>query len=232
MHLVTSRKQIDKPLGLQQWMLQGSPTLRPWLCTLHDDVHRPLGTNVSVSPHYPARSSFDLSDKLHFTSAPPGTGVQPGSTLLSARYIELRCLADPPKVPVSSKRIWMRISDPTSSRRKLREFHEASRETRDVFRRLSSKQWRSRPLRSAPHAQVSSASDAFGKGNDRGGGGWLTSASGQPGWFFSDIHFLRLHSLGTSDASQCQLGHPATRHLHNILCFFAFGYALVAVAER
>ena len=49
-HRQVSRKLLDKLLGLLQWVLHGMPTLRPWLSSLYDDMHRPLGTNVSISP--------------------------------------------------------------------------------------------------------------------------------------------------------------------------------------
>ncbi|CAE7353172.1 unnamed protein product [Symbiodinium sp. CCMP2592] len=66
-HRLVSRKQLDKLLGLLQWILHGLPALRPWLCTLYDDMHRPLGTNVSISPVvWPGIHSY-LDDKLRFT---------------------------------------------------------------------------------------------------------------------------------------------------------------------
>ena len=51
-HRLLLRKQLDKLLGLLQWMwiLHGFPTLRPRLCTIYDDMHRRLGTNFSISP--------------------------------------------------------------------------------------------------------------------------------------------------------------------------------------
>ena len=33
-HRLVSKKQLDKLLGLLQWILHGFPALRPWLCTL------------------------------------------------------------------------------------------------------------------------------------------------------------------------------------------------------
>ena len=42
--LTDSRKQLDKLLGLLQWILHGFPS------SLYDDMHRPLGTNVSINP--------------------------------------------------------------------------------------------------------------------------------------------------------------------------------------
>ncbi|CAE7304798.1 unnamed protein product [Symbiodinium sp. KB8] len=179
-HRLVSRKQLDKLLGLLQWILHGFPSLRPWLCTLYDDMHRPLGTNVSIPPTLWPGISNHLNDKLVFTSCPTGTHIQPGSTLLSARHVELKCLKDLHKVPVSSKRLWLRVADPSSSRRKL---SQASRETLEFFLYLSSREWRPRPLCPPTPANVESAADAFGKGNDCGVGGWIRFSGGATSWF-------------------------------------------------
>ncbi|CAE7409115.1 unnamed protein product [Symbiodinium sp. CCMP2592] len=109
-----------------------------------------------------------LDDKLRFTGSPPGTSISPGSTLLSARHKALRSKDDLASVPVSTKRMWLRITDPTSSKRRL---SESSRETLAFFAHLSSREWRPRPLRPPPTSAVESAADAFGKGNDCGVGG-------------------------------------------------------------
>ena len=118
-HRQVSRKQLDKLLGLLQWILHGMPTLRPWLSSLYDDMHRPLGTNVSISPTLWAGIGSHLDEELCFTSSPPSTAISKGAKLLSARHVELHTKADLFKVPVSTKRIWMRVADPSSSRRKL-----------------------------------------------------------------------------------------------------------------
>ena len=133
-HRLVSRKQLDRLLGLLQWILHGFPALRPWLCSLYDDMHRPLGTNVSVSPTFwPGLHAF-LDERLRFTDNPPGTGIDAGSTLLSARHRSLQSKADLALVPVSTKRIWLRVADPTSSKRRL---SQDSRETLEFFTHLA-----------------------------------------------------------------------------------------------
>ncbi|CAE7281103.1 unnamed protein product, partial [Symbiodinium sp. KB8] len=143
-----------------------------------------------------------LNDKLVFTSCPPGTSIQPGCTLLSARHVDLKCPADLHKVPGSSKRIWMRVSDPSSSRRKL---SSASRETLEFFLYLSSREWQPRPLRPPPLASVESAADAFGKGDDCGVGGWLKLAGGQTAWFSHRYTVSDFTSLGLPLQSNANL---------------------------
>ncbi|CAE7343240.1 unnamed protein product [Symbiodinium sp. CCMP2592] len=121
-----------------------------------------------------------LDDKLRFTGTPPGTSISEGSTLLSARHKTLHSKNDLALVPVSTKRMWLRVTDPTSSKRRL---SEASRETLSFFAHLSSREWRPRPLRPPPTSSVESAADAFGKGNDCGVGGWLQLPGGRLLWF-------------------------------------------------
>ncbi|CAE7325932.1 Plscr3 [Symbiodinium sp. CCMP2592] len=121
-----------------------------------------------------------LDDKLRFTGTPPGTSISEGSTLLSARHKTLHSKQDLALVPVSTKRMWLRVTDPTSSKRRL---SEASRETLSCFAHLSSREWRPRPLRPPPTSSVESAADAFGKGNNCGVGGWLRLPCGRLLWF-------------------------------------------------
>ena len=143
-HRQVSRKQLDKLLGLLQWILHGMPTLRPWLSSLYDDMHRPLGTNVSINPTSWMGIGSHLDEELRFTTSPPGTAISTGAKLLSARHVDLNTKADLVKVPVSTKRIWMRVADPTSSRRKL---CPDSVDVLRFFQHLSSVEWRPRPLR-------------------------------------------------------------------------------------
>ena len=55
-HRLLSRKQLDRLLGLLQWILHGFPALRPWLCSLYDDMHRP-GHQCEYQPYFLARST-------------------------------------------------------------------------------------------------------------------------------------------------------------------------------
>ena len=104
-----SKKLLDKVLGLMQWILQCAPELRPWLCCLYDDMRRPLGTSYSMDPSEWSSLPAHLSDSLRFLSTPRGTNIPVGSTLLSARRKSLSCKADLWLVPISSRRIWMRV---------------------------------------------------------------------------------------------------------------------------
>ena len=65
-HRFVSKRVLDKLLGLLQWILHGFPALRPWLCSVYDDLHRPLGTNISINPTFWAGISSHLQEDMSF----------------------------------------------------------------------------------------------------------------------------------------------------------------------
>ncbi|CAE7592117.1 unnamed protein product [Symbiodinium sp. KB8] len=224
-----SRKQPDKLLGLLQWILHGMPTLRPWLSSLYDDMHRPLGTNVSINPTLWAGIGSHLDDELRFTSPPPSTAISKGSKLLSARHVDLHTKADLVKVPVSTKRIWMRVADPTSSRRKL---CQDSVDVLRFFQHLSSVEWRPRPLRPPALTAMESAADAFGKGNQCGIGGWLKFPSGRVIWFSQLFNVQQFAALGIPVQSDANLDISSYETLTLAQCFILLAFRKCSGAGR
>ena len=218
-HRQVSRKQLDKLLGLLQWILHGMLTLRPWLSSLYDDRHRPLGTNVSISPTFWAGISSHLDEELLFTSSPPGTAIRQGAKLLSARHFDMQTKADLVKVPVSTKRIWMRVADPSSSRRKL---CPDSIDVLRFFKHLSSVEWRPRPLRPPALVAVETAADAFGKGNNCGIGGWLRFPSGRMIWFSQLFEVHHFTALGIPVQSNANLDISSYETLAQCFVLLAF----------
>ena len=218
-HRQVSRKQLDKLLGLLQWILHGMPTLRPWLSSLYDDMHRPLGTNVSINPTSWMGIGSHLDEELRFTTSPPGTAISAGAKLLSARHVDLHTKADLVKVPVSTKRIWMRVADPTSSRRKL---CPDSIDVLRFFQHLSSVEWRPRPLRPPTLVQVETAADAFGKGNHCGIGGWLRFPSGRTVWFSQLFEVQQFTALGIPVQSDANLDISSYETLAQCFVLLAF----------
>ena len=198
------------------------PTLRPWLSSLYDDMHRPLGTNVSINPTLWAGIGSHLDEELRFTTSPPGTSISKGARLLSARHCELTTKDDLVKVPGSTKRIWMRVADPTSSRRKL---CPDSVEVLRFFQHLSSVEWRPRPLRPPALVVMESAADAFGKGNNCGIGGWLRFPSGRMVWFSQLFEVHHFTALGIPVQSNANLVSPAMKPWHSALFFSLSGSA-------
>ena len=112
-------RALQKALGLLQWLTQLHVELRPWLSVLYDDATRPPATSFSIDPAYWNQLFACLSDALVFITVPPGTAIPLGSKLLSARHVDINSKADLRKVPLTSKRIWLRIADPMARFRRL-----------------------------------------------------------------------------------------------------------------
>ena len=112
-------KAIQQVLGLLQWVTQLHVALRPWLSSLYDDISRPPGTSYSIAPAFWDTLAPCLSEALLFTSTPQGTAIPVGSKLLSARHVPLVSKADLRSVPLTSKRVWLRVADPQSKYRRI-----------------------------------------------------------------------------------------------------------------
>ena len=176
-----------------QWILQCAPELRPWLACLYDDMHR---FNPSDWPSLPGH----LSDSLRFLSTPHGADIPIGSTSLLARRKSLQSKPDLQLVPVSSRRIWMHVADPQSSRHML---CELSREMLRFLLWWCRSPWPLRPLALPPVC----GRCVFGEGPNCGVGSWLQVGahrySGSPSAFLLPT-FERL-------VSQCQPGYLLLR---------------------
>ena len=154
-------------------------------------------TAYSVDPlDWPCLSAH-LLDFLRFVSTPPGTSIPVGSTLLSARHTELKCKADLRLVPVSFRRIWLWVADPSSSRCKL------SEPSRKMLRFLwwSRHPWSWRLLVLPPVLPFESAADAFVEGTACGVGGWLRLGSKECFLVFRALRSSRLPRFGHSSQS-------------------------------
>ncbi|CAE6924592.1 unnamed protein product [Symbiodinium sp. CCMP2592] len=114
------RCDLEKTVGLLQWVSQISPELRPWMAFLYADLHRPVATNHHIDSGEWHLLHEYLDANMRFTSQPPGTAIPRGARLLSARHIELHTKQDLAKVPLTSRRIYMRISDPRSQAQDFR----------------------------------------------------------------------------------------------------------------
>ena len=170
-----SKYDLDALLGLLQWVLQICPELRPWLSSLYADLHKPLGASYSIDPGMWQSLSSSLTDDMHFHRAPAGTAIPVGARLLSARHVDLRCRDDLAKAPLTSKRVWMRVSDARS----------VKREPSDHSRRFLKfwQQWATSAPCLRRDVECVLAADAFAHGSQIGIGGFLQFPGSDPLWF-------------------------------------------------
>ncbi|CAE6968846.1 unnamed protein product [Symbiodinium sp. CCMP2592] len=175
------RCDLEKTVGLLQWVSQISPELRPWMAFLYADLHRPVATNHHVDSGEWHLLHEYLDDNLRFTSQPPGTAIPRGARLLSTRHIEMHTKQDLDKVPLTSRRVYMRISDP-----RHRKISECSRKFMEFW-----EAWCMRsPLEQCLHLPPRSiactlAADACAQGSSIGIGGFLR-VEGSPVLWFSE----------------------------------------------
>ena len=117
-HPRIAKKTLEKFLGLALWITQIFPQMRSSLHYLFSDLHRPPGTQYSVDPGYWPITISCLTDTLQFSTRPAGTAIPAGSKLISVRHQPVKTLTDVHNARLTEKRIWVRVMDPTSSRRK------------------------------------------------------------------------------------------------------------------
>ena len=182
----TNRKHLEKTIGLLMWITQLFPLMRIWLHYLYQDLYTVPATHFSIDPGDWPNLSKHLSDKLVFTSRPASTAIPLGSTLLSVRHTAVQSKQDLNNVHISTaKRIWLRIKDPSSSRRTVRE---------DSYRILRLfDEWLSDlpPLRSMsprPYWEGIAAADACANNDYCQIGGFITHVSGRCFWFSERFH--------------------------------------------
>ena len=96
--------------------------MRIWLHHLYMDMHKIPATQFNVDPGYWHEMVACLSSDLTFHSRPPGTAIPIGGTLVEMRHRKVHTLEDVLTVTsslLSERRVWLRIRDPTSTRRFL-----------------------------------------------------------------------------------------------------------------
>ena len=118
-HTRASKKTLEKFLGLALWITQIFPQMRSSLHYLFGDLHKPPGTQYSVDPGYWPITVSCLTDNLMFSTRPAGTAIPAGSKLISVRHQPVTTLQDVHNARLTEKRIWIRVMDPTSSRRNI-----------------------------------------------------------------------------------------------------------------
>ncbi|CAE7197295.1 unnamed protein product [Symbiodinium sp. CCMP2592] len=199
-------KLIQQALGLLQWITQLHKELRPWLSSLYDDISRPPGTSFSIEPSRWGSLAPCLSDAMVFISTPAGTAIPVGSKLLSARHIELWKKSDLAKVPLTSKRVWMRIAAPQSRFRRLSVL--SRRLLQFWFDWCGSHQFHECLMLPQRSLDATMAADACAQGTSIGIGGFITLPGSDSLWFserfdLADFKYLELplHSESQKDIS-------------------------------
>ena len=188
-----SKKSMEKFLGLALWVTQLWPAMRTWLHYLYRDLHSIPASQFSVDPGNWDDVCACVSDELIFTKKPPFTAIPLQGHLIQVRHQPVKSKSDLISCSLSDKRIWLRIRDPNSSKRKL---SQSSHRILNLY-----KTWLQNlpPVRSMwPKHQWhgTCAADAYASGPNSGIGGVIVFPSGQCSWFslqISHADFAALH---------------------------------------
>ena len=175
-----SRKSLEQFLGLAMWVTQLFRTMRSGLRVLYKDLYTLPASHYSVNPEHWEQMLLCLSDELVFQSSPQGTAIPVGSKLLQARHTVVKSKSDLWQLPHSDRRIWLRLIDPNTSKRRLtpnthkilKSFHAWLRIVSPFISMWPKPQWTGLCV-----------ADAFAAGPSAGIGGAVFFPSGQCRWF-------------------------------------------------
>ena len=197
----TTRKLIEKFLGLALWITQLFPTMRAFLHHLYVDLYKAPGTSYSVDPGFWLTTLACLNDQLQFTSRPIGTAIPIGGKLISVRHQNVSTLEEVRNCRLSEKRIWVRIMDPNSTKRSI------GADSKRIL--LMYKTWLqfSPPaisMNPKPPWAGEAAADACADQNHCQIGGFLRFSNGDLRWFSESWQYSDFHALGIPVHSDMQ----------------------------
>ena len=166
------RKALEAALGLLTWATTMSPQLRPFLAPLYNDLHSAKGTLHSI-PASQWMHFYQALDDQACVQHTAGMWLPKQARLLEVGNIKIASKADVPRVPKSSQRTWVRLSDPHRHEVHLR------RQSRDALLWLEQIFRHSNRIHLQLPAmlQCLSAADAMAKGDRVGIGGWICTSS-------------------------------------------------------
>ena len=114
-----SKKTLEKAVGLLNWLTQVFILMRTWLPYLYKDLFSIPASHFSVDPGSWQQVMMCLDDDLTFKSQPTGSGIPVGSKLLAVRHQPVTSKAELSSLYLSERRLWLRIRDFQSTKRKL-----------------------------------------------------------------------------------------------------------------
>lgn len=179
-HSRTSKKLFERFLGLSLWCTSLFPALKVHLHWLYSDLSSIPATQYSVSPANWDTIRPCLTPRLVFHTSPTDTSIPINSTLVSVKHREVSCLEDLDRIPITDRRVWMRIRSPTSSSRKL---CPSSIRVLKLFEQWLLPGTPILSMRPRSRAPLHLAADAFAHGELSGFGGFVQLPEGRTVWF-------------------------------------------------
>ena len=175
----TSRKRLKKAIGVAMWLTQLWPFMRIWLHHLYKDLYSLPASLFSVNSGDWGSIVDALDNSLKFQHQPAHTGIPVGGVLVAVGHHNIHSFSDLHTFRLRD-RMWLRIRDPGSSRRKL---SDDSRRVIHMFQDWISGLHPVRSLRPRPYWLGQAAADAMASGTRCQIGGFVTTQFGQSKWF-------------------------------------------------
>ena len=175
-----SKKSLERFLGLALWATQLWPAMRTWLHYLYRDLHFIPASQFSVDPGSWESVCHCLSDDLVFVRKPPHSAIPVNGHLIQVRHQAVSTKPDLFKCALSDKRIWLRVRDPQSSKRK---FAPASIRILKMYSSWLSQLSPVKTMWPKPLWNGLCVADAYAAGDKCGVGGAIIFPSGQCSWF-------------------------------------------------
>jgi hypothetical protein len=197
----TSKKTIEKIVGLALWITQIFPVMRAFLHHLYADLYKAPGTSYSVDPGFWLTTISCLNENLQFTNRPIGTAIPQGGKLIAIRHQPVSTLLDVRNCRLSEKRIWIRIMDPQSSKRTI---SKDSIRVLQMFQQWLKFQSPSLSMNPKPQWSREAAADACADNDKCQIGGFLRFSNGDIRWFSEEWHFSDFHALDIPVSTETQ----------------------------
>ena len=187
-----SKKALEQFLGLALWITQLWPHMRTWLHFLYRDLHSIPASQFSVDPGSWDEVCNSVSDDLRFFRQPRFSAIPLNGHLIQVRHKSVHSKSDLQSCMLSDKRIWLRIRDPNSSRRKLSA--DSHRVLQMYLKWLDSlppvvSMWPN------PMGHGTCVADAFAQGPHSGIGGFVQFSDDCKVWFSLRLHSDDFHTL-------------------------------------
>ena len=196
----TTRRHLEKLIGLAMWLTQLWPYMRIWIRHLYLDLYAIPATHFSIDYGDWNFLISSLNENMTFRQRPHGTAIPVGGTLLSVRHQSVSHISDLHALRLSDKRIWMRIRDPHSSRRHI---SESSLRILGLFETWLQELSPMRPLTPKRYWDGECAADACASGPTCQIRGFLKQ-QGMRIWFSEKFGFADFTELGINISQDLQ----------------------------
>ena len=191
-HSRIPRKHLEKFLGLAMWVTALFPTMRVHLHWLYSDLARAPATLYSCQASNWMQPCGCLNQDLTFQIQPQGTSIPVGAKLVSVRHKDIQQLSDLQLIPITDKRLWLRVSDPNSTTRRLsgdslrvlQLFQQWLVNCPPIFSMRPKQPWKGLAF-----------SDAYAQGTNAGIGGFIQTPHNDIFWFSLQLQLSDFRDL-------------------------------------